>query len=152
MKWKLPEGLKPTQHLIMMHAENTILMNCSLRRLASGSSASPHHLNQTASRGYRCNGDWGEMDSLPDDSSVRWMVTHRGKACSPSDYQPRNPSSRTDWNKLKSTALHSHKKCPSVSEVSILHLNSKLPISAIPCFAARFRTQVPQKGHEMDLR
>jgi len=76
------------QDSIVLRAENIVSMECSLRRLASGRSASANHLNQTASRWYRCDGDLDGMASLPNDSVMGWMAINRGEACSSSHRQP----------------------------------------------------------------
>jgi hypothetical protein len=93
--------LKPRQYLSAPRAGNTARMECSLRRLASGPSASAIHLNQTASREYRCDGDFDGAVSLPFNSTRRQMAINRGKTCSSSHGKPDNHSSLSPWSKSR---------------------------------------------------
>jgi hypothetical protein len=93
MECKLLERLRPPQYSIVLRAEKTAPMKCSVTRLASGPPASANHLNQTASRRYRCDGDLDSAACPPNDSTMGWMAINRGEACSSSHCQPHNHSS-----------------------------------------------------------
>jgi hypothetical protein len=87
MEWKLPEGLKPTQYLMVLCAENAALMKYSLSRMANGPSTSANHLNQTNRRhgSFSVPGRRIEPDSAPDLGDVRGNLRPFGLLILPSD-------------------------------------------------------------------